>query len=264
MMKIVQSFLLPVQELIHLTPVKVKLQQNSARSYGDAYGKALFSSPKNLLMKTSHTLNGFVITCLLVFLSVSLRAQTAFGIKGGITASNIIFTSDVGLDESDEDFRFSAHFGYLMRTYITDRLFFQPELLYMEKGYKGDYTDINGEDNTATVRFWNVNLPLLLGFQFHNFQLAAGPEIEYFFKAHSKANGEDYGVNPAFGKNTWLFNANLEAGYQIDRFQLSLRGSLGLRPILEGNVTDVNGLTIGGFSYRNVALQAAVAYMIFE
>ncbi len=214
-------------------------------------------------MKTTQTLI-FSILLVLLTAGTQLQAQTALGIKGGLTLSNVIKKFPAGMDESDEETRLSVHFGYLMRTYFTEHLYFQPELLYMEKGFRGDYTDINGIKNTTTVRFRNINLPLLLGVQHQNFQIAVGPEIEYFLKAHTKTNNGDFSANPFFGKNTWLINANLELGYQINQLQLSIRGSLGLTPFLEGEVTDVNGVAIGEFGYRNIAVQAAVAYLIFR
>lgn len=215
-------------------------------------------------MKTQPPLIPFILLILLFTVNSQLKAQTALGVKGGLTVSNVIQTFTAGIDESEEEIRLSPHFGYLMRTYITEHLYVQPELLYMEKGFQGDYTDIKGNNNTTTVRFRNINLPLLLGIQYQNFQIAAGPELEYFLKAHTKTNDGDFSANPFFGKNTWLFNANLELGYQINQLQLSIRGSLGLKPLLEGEITDVNGAVAGDFSYRNIAVQAAVAYLIFR
>ncbi|PHN04727.1 porin family protein [Flavilitoribacter nigricans] len=217
-------------------------------------------------MKTSLALNSFAGLLLLFLFSGQLPAQTALGLKAGLTASNsqVKFQSSIASEKPDNDPRFSAHFGYLLRTYLSDRFYFQPELLYIEKGFRGRSVNATGAESTTVVRFRNISLPLLLGVQFGNFQIAAGPEITYFLKAHTKSEGGEFAENPFFGKNEWLFNGNLELAYQINSFQLSLRGSLGLKPFLKGNLTDVNGVTAGSFTYYNQALQAAIAYMIFQ
>lgn len=216
-------------------------------------------------MKAPQTLISFILALFLCSFTPA-QAQTAFGLKAGVTGSNLLFSTNTPDIQQEENLRFSAHFGYLLRTYVNAWLYFQPELLYIEKGYKDSFLDINGVQQDAEIRFRNINLPLLLGTSFRNFQIAAGPEVEYLIKAHSRITGEDYEENPVFGKNKWLFNANVEMGYQVNRLQLSLRGSVGLNPVLEGTLTDVNGTPVpdGRFNYRNVAMQAAIAYMLFE
>ncbi|MCB0376231.1 MAG: hypothetical protein KDD04_09960, partial [Sinomicrobium sp.] len=102
-----------------------------------------------------------------------------------------------------------------------------------------------------------------IGWQLNHFNLTAGPEVEYLFEVITKF--PDHKSNNSFLVNKkWILNANLEAGYRIGRFQIGLRGSMGLTPVVDLEFTDVNGVHFASKRIINLALQAAVNYTILE
>jgi hypothetical protein len=199
-------------------------------------------------------------------LSIPGYAQTFLGLKGGLTASRITYQLDAGASYLEYMPRLAPHFGLMAEFQLSDRLYLQPELLYAEKGARGRSL-LPEEGPHFTERFQTIALPLLLSVRLgDHLSLAAGPELGYLLRSRLEVDTDGPGNltgGSYFDDQRFLLNVDLEVGYRIERFQLSLRGILGWRPVAEIEFTDVNGVVTDLVKYHNHALQLSLAYRLF-
>lgn len=200
-------------------------------------------------------------------IAVSGYSQTFLGVKGGLTAARISYSPDPGDTYIEFQTRTAPHFGLMVEIPISSRLYFQPELLYVEKGARGKTTLSNVESPHFTQRLQSLALPLLLSVRLgEKLTVAAGPEVAYLLRSRLLVDGKNSGTTGDFSyfeDEKFLLNADLEVGYRLARFQLSLRANLGLQPVAEIDFTDVNGEVVEQVKYHNHALQLALAYRLF-
>ena len=89
----------------------------------------------DILMKNSNTMKFYLMKSTIVLLltagvmSMSGYAQTFLGLKGGITASRVTYQFDAGEPYLDYQTRLAPHIGLMAEFRLSDRLYFQPELL---------------------------------------------------------------------------------------------------------------------------------------
>jgi len=133
-----------------------------------------------------------VLICALVLaLSVLVAAPAfaattfSFGVKAGVSLSNVKWSDDVG----DEKSIIKPTFGAFALVKLTPMLALQPELNYLVTGEKWDITD-----GTNVENFTYLQMPILLRVQFMKegkfvpFALA-GPAVGFLLSA--KDGGED-------------------------------------------------------------------------
>ena len=107
-------------------------------------------------------------TALIIMISVSAKAQFSLGVKGGVNFSQI----------NTDNLSSSTRTGYQVGAFahIGGGLYLQPELYLSSTG--GDF---HASDNSVSgsVKFTNLNVPLLIGGRFGdkdlNFRIMAGP-----------------------------------------------------------------------------------------
>lgn len=105
----------------------------------------------------------FTTLLLLLIISMSIYAQTDFGIKGGVSIA--LFNEDQGIFGENPDAEIGYFGGVFVDFFIDNGFHIQPELLY--KGI-GDFEFLNA--------------PIYLKYDVdNNFHLLAGPSLNYFF-----------------------------------------------------------------------------------
>ncbi len=119
---------------------------------------------------------------LLLFVTIALFGLTAnnaqevkFGAKAGVNITN------VSGDAPGQKARTAFHLGGVAKISLTDKLSFQPELLYSLQGYKYDRGDFEGK-----YKFDYLNVPLMANLPF----------------GHAEDN-----LPIIFGSNVTLFNS---------------------------------------------------------
>lgn len=115
----------------------------------------------------------------------SLQAQFKgpnFGIKGGFNFSNIIKTDD---DSFNTDYHTGFHAGVFVSIPIIDRLGFQPELLFSQKGYEADRFDGH---LTQTTNWIEIPIQAKINAA-PGFNILLGPQVSFLTKTNNKFEG---------------------------------------------------------------------------
>jgi Outer membrane protein beta-barrel domain len=114
-----------------------------------------------------------------------LNAQIGLGVRGGVN----IATSELEVKIADKwdtnwkDYMVGVNAGLVAEIGITDMFAFQPELNFIQKGYKADVT--NGSTHTVTTTLNYLEAPLLMKGMFGpgdlKFNALLGPTFGYAF-----------------------------------------------------------------------------------
>lgn len=195
-------------------------------------------------------------TLLIILAIVALEYVEAqnviYGVKGGTNFSTIL--TDF---ESPLEYKYKAGFqvGVFVNFKITDKLFFQPELLYSLQGTKYDFSptgiiqpqdhnDSLFDDNITGIKSneSNIILPLLLKFFFNEkFNFQFGPQLDYMFNVTAdniEYDGGEIVVNGKNSKSVSEFNWGVDFGVGYDfnkRIGLDLRYNYGFNRSDLGN-----------------------------
>jgi len=145
----------------------------------------------------------FILT-ILVTISISAKAQFDFGVKGGVNFSNI------DANQLDKSTKTGYQVGAFLR--VGSAFYLQPEVYLASTG--GNFSDPNNGDNSASVRFTTLNVPLLLGHEFGtsntNFRLMVGPVYSYLLNKDESFSENFNNAYHDFGN----YN-NSTLGYQV-------------------------------------------------
>lgn len=159
-----------------------------------------------------------------------------FGAKLGLNIANI--SGDI----EDNKALFGANLGGFAEITLSDKLAFQPELLFSMQGSK--YEDIATKLNY-------INIPLLAKYNLNEkFSVLAGPQIGFLMSAKLKDSNESLDVKDGF--NTFDFGLNVGAGYNVtENIIVDARYNFGLSNILKDS---------DGVSQKNSVIQLSVGY----
>lgn len=125
----------------------------------------------------------------LMFLSVGLCAQATFGIRAGVNIATQNYDTD-GLDVSF-DSKIGLDIAVLVELGITEQFAIQPELHYIQKGYKVDDFFGFGEEATFTVNY--LDLPILGKLTFGEsvkFNALLGPSFGFALSGKTEVGDE--------------------------------------------------------------------------
>jgi len=131
----------------------------------------------------------YIIIVTVLLLGLPLRSQV--GIKGGLALSDIIFEVEsqipylgYGTNSLDHKLPFLTYQFGIFKTYnITEKVGFQPELLYAKKGLNYS-TEFIYDDIKYFVKVHYIEFPMLLKYAFtkdakKHFSFLIGPYISY-------------------------------------------------------------------------------------
>lgn len=234
-------------------------------------------------MKTKQFVKTFIALALVLLVQQS-NAQVKLGLRAGINLSKINTSSEHGLRELQTESLLTYHFGTTLDYRLSDKLSFQPSLLFSVKGSNNDleyYWDppIEGYDKFF---FSYLDIPLHIAYKINNFQFFAGPYVAFGLSGKNEWNvkGEDFqeavvlDLKPIFGeldsddvgKEDGYFKSpdiglNIGVGYTIDDFLINAGYSLGLSNIRPG----IYG-TLGSdlVEYNNRVVTFSVGYFFLK
>lgn len=211
-------------------------------------------------------------TILIIITVLSLQSLSSqnivYGVKVGTNFSKI--STNI---ESLFDYKYKAGFqiGGFVKFKLVDKLYLQPELLYILQGTKYDLNVLDvilpqdsGDPiynpNISDVKSneSNIIVPILLKYYFNNkFNFQFGPQLEYMFNVTADNIESDGGETIINGKNSRSvseFNWGLDLGIGYD-FNKKL--GLGLRYNYGFNRND---FSYSDFRYGNSVFQLNLEY----
>lgn len=167
----------------------------------------------------------FSMVLLLVLLSSSVQAQSRFGIRGGLNATNISFENLPNRSE-----RFGFHLGVFADVpVVPDFMSIQPELSYSVKG-----TAFKPLDQRQTLNMNYVDFFLPVAFKLSSIDVQVGPFASFLVSTPDYTVYNDNSiVVDAFNK----FDAGLTAGlsYNFSRLMIGLRYNQGFIDVTKDN-----------------------------
>lgn len=181
------------------------------------------------------------------------RNEIRIGPKVGFNKANIY-------DESNEDFVADPKYGWAAGGFLSipigTYLGFHPEVMFSQKGFKGEGTFLGNEYKLERTTNY-LDVPLLLAFKpTKNITLLAGPQFSYLLSREDKFTG--FGINVADEQE--FENDNLKKNMMGGAFGLDVNINnliIGGRVSwdMQDNHGDGNSSTP---NYKNMVLQATV------
>lgn len=193
-------------------------------------------------MKFVWAIIGFAFT---YFPAVS---QSSLGLRAG---GHMAWQTVEGTDFNPEPVT-GLTLGLVFETSVSNKLYFQPELTYLQKGFRTQAVNNIGQFFELEFRLDHVEMPLLAKYKAGTgvvqYYLTAGPTIGYAFNGTTIAYGN---VKERFGPREWEDYSRLElggslgAGLQISRgrvrWLLDIRYSSSLHDLAkQDNATSFN------------------------
>lgn len=130
---------------------------------------------------------------MLLGISTVAVSQTQFGVRAGINIAN------VSGDMEDTDSRMAPFFGVFANFALSEKITFQPELLYSMKGAKDSYTENYEGVNVNIDEVWKLDyLDIPLMFKYNaggGLNLMAGPQIGLLLSAKVEIEGSAQGIS---------------------------------------------------------------------
>lgn len=163
----------------------------------------------------------------IAFSVVSAQAQsTSFGLKAGMTSSNLKFSgSGVNISLTS---KIGFYAGAFADIGVSENFGVQPELYYSMLGAKAKTGDPDLGDGTIDLGY--INLPVLAKYKKDGFSAFIGPQISYLLSAKSKSGGESEDDKDSF--NSTDFSGIIGASYTLTNgFGFDARYQLGLSNI---------------------------------
>lgn len=200
----------------------------------------------------------FVAVMALLSFGISFAQQESksgsdikYGAKGGLNLANI-----VGDDAGDANNYVGFNVGFFVEIPVTDKLIFQPEILYSAQGSKSEGI-VDGYNVDATLKFNYINLPLMFKYQVANkFSLEAGPYIGFLTSAKLKFDVEGLGSDTVDMKDdvkSTDFGIGVGMNYEFsDVIFANAR--------YQGGLTEIGDSEAGGNSVKNSVFQIGLGF----
>jgi len=210
---------------------------------------------KKLILSTA-----LFITGLALVNAQSDSKDVQLGIKGGLNSSTIS-----GDDLGDLDSRTSFNAGLVAEIPLTERLSFQPEVLYSGQGFdvrEIDQDNIVDTDENIEYQLDYIQVPLLLkAYIVKGLSVEAGPQFgfkiheEFDYQPNSDGGDIEIDSDDSYVKD-FDTSIALGAAYKFDNgFFLSGRYNLGVTDIFE------DGTPFEGVDAKNNVWQFGIGFM---
>ena len=187
-----------------------------------------------------------ILIILLTGLIFTSFGQMKGGLKAGGNLSTIIVTkSGEVLNDETYSSRLSFHVGSYVQQPFNDRLLWQIELLFSNKGYK---KEVEGETIDVSLNY--LNWPIMLIYRpIQLVEFEFGPEFGYMISGEEILNSFDFGID--FGAR---FNIS-------NKLNTGLRYSYGLPFKMKLSSTQAEGYDV---TYQNSVLQLYLGFNLIN
>jgi hypothetical protein len=179
-----------------------------------------------------------LLTLLLTGIIFHSFGQFKGGLKGGANLCRIIVSEsgDV-LEDVTYSSRLSFHLGSYVQQSFNDKLSWQIEVLFSNKGYK---SEVNGQSMNVSLNY--LNFPILLIYKpIIALEFEFGPELGYMITGEDMFNNFDFGIDIGARVNiSHKLNAGLRYCYGLPfRMQLDESVSPGNDVTYQNNVFQI-------------------------
>ncbi|MCF6350354.1 MAG: PorT family protein [Flavobacteriaceae bacterium] len=185
-----------------------------------------------------------VLLILVLFLSISISAQTYFGFKVGANFAN--FSGDV----ENNGIKPSFHVGGVVEVQINDFFSVQPEVLFSMQGYQ------DKDDALLKYNYHYVNVPIMVKyFVNENFSIDAGPQVGMLLAAKISTGTEEL-TDVKDLSNTFDYGVNLGGSYEMDNgMNINIRYNYGLANVFDNESNDLKA--------NNTVIQVSLGYKFY-
>jgi hypothetical protein len=188
---------------------------------------------------------------------IATEPAIAFGVKGGVSFSNIIKTDD---SDFKTDYTTGFNAGVFVSIPLVDRLAIQPELTFSQKGYKSERNSIllgNGTFKQTTN--W-IEIPILLKIEAaQGFNVYLGPQVSFLTKTTNKYDGDfSSSTQTNYEDDADKFKKSIAGGVIGAGFDITPNLSLNGRYALDFQKNNENGTTETP-AFKNQVFQAGLA-----
>ncbi len=211
-----------------------------------------------------------IILAALMTLSVASNAQfIRFGVKGGVSSSNVKFDKQtlegITTEDGPKDFlveqgdsKLGLHFGVFGRIQIMG-LFIQPEVLFTQTKGEVKLSEGTTADYYLKQKFNKFDIPVMVGWKFGPARIGLGPVASFVVGENDGLKDKLNDLAQETVKNDFkgaTFGYQIGVGLDILKF-----ATIDLK--YEGNLSKLgNGLNIGGndfkFDQRNPQFIASI------
>ncbi len=213
----------------------------------------------------------FVGLLMLALLTSSAFAQLNYGIKGG---ASLIGMALEHLGISNARYRLSYQAGVYGVQPVSQRVFFRPELMYANKGFRAETPSVTvgNPDDSFTMRLHYLSMPLLAEYSpSKRLFVLLGPEISYLFAARSRFGSESSDAGALWDEK---LDIGLVAGlgYAINsKLSVDLRYVYGFRDVaptsynyqwIDPNDPLITLINAIDFQSKNRAFQLSAGYRL--
>lgn len=174
------------------------------------------------------------------------REELKVGIKAGMNYSNVY-------SESGDDFVADGKVGFAGGVFVSiplnQLIGIQPELMYSQKGFKGDFL---GAEYKATFDY--LDLPIHLQIKpTENISILAGPQFSYLLSSKYELGSLSATDDMDEDNNRATIGLSAGVDFTVQNFLISARGSWDLSKVNKDNSTsDIN--------YKNQVFQLTLGY----
>ena len=164
---------------------------------------------------------------LLSVFALSAMGQIKFGIKGGLSTTDIEPSQLLIMNSSDaqefglavKNANYGAHLGLFTQIKIR-KFFIQPEVLFNSNSVDYEIEDFEGSEIVTTIKqekYQYLDIPLMMGLKFGPLRLQGGP-VGHVFLNNSSELFDIEGYDDKFEKMTFGY----QAGIGLDLWKLML------------------------------------------
>lgn len=205
----------------------------------------------------------FAIAFLCLF-SVQSFAQT-FGVKAGLNMANQSAKDDNDSYDSDNKMLLGFNAGVTAEFSVNDAFSVETGLILDSKGFKVEYTDMNGDKQTGKASLMYLDIPINAKYAFDlsgtKLYLAAGPYIGFGLTGKFKGDSD---VDVKWGSSTGDANSdgddykrldfglNFGAGVEFGAIGVGVQYGLGL--------SNISPYSDGGYKEKNKLFSISLAY----
>ncbi len=173
----------------------------------------------------------FVFT-ILCFFTFQTNAQIRFGIRGGLSSSQLnqesIQTNGVSLAIKDANYGY--HLGIFGRAKLSKHWYLQPEVAFNSTSVDFVVTDFSDGlvDKVLTEKYRNLDIPLMFGYKLGPLRAEAGPtghvyvasksELEQIGGYERRFNNFNLGYQAGFGLDIWKLMIDLRYEGSFEKF----------------------------------------------
>jgi hypothetical protein len=196
-----------------------------------------------------------IVIALFTVVSTANAQFLRFGIKGGVTSSNVKFDDITNIQTSDNLKEFAVEqgnskmgmqFGFFGRIQIVG-FFIQPELLFAHSQGEVLLTDVTaGQVYKETQKFNKVDIPVMVGWKLGPARIGLGPVASIML---SESDGLKDKLTSLAGETTTNNFKNATFGYQVG-VGLDILKKITLDVKYEGNLSKLgSGIKLGDTNY---------------